>query len=164
MNRSSYCTASYSLTCPLRIILQSDTLAFNPTQIKIAKKLYDLVRDYGDSSVFFAHVQNHIPVRLTGDIILADSKNDSVRLNIAIPQGILDINSGQVITPSDSTIAVVLNSSETEVFTDSIVNISVILYIPQTDTITISGRDYFKIMNSYAQVYTKSILKENSNQ
>ena len=163
MSRSSYCTASYFLTCPLRIILQSDTLTFNPTQIKISENVCSMVRDYGDSSVFFARVQNHIPVRLTGDIILADSKNDSVRLNLAIPSGIIDINSGQVITSSDSTIAIVLNPSATEIFTDSLINISVILYIPQTDTIMISGRDYFRIVNSYAQIYTKPVLKEKNN-
>jgi hypothetical protein len=159
MNRVSYSTASYTLSSPLRIILKTDTLAFNPALVRISEKICNLVRDYGDSSVFYAQLQNHIPARLSGDIIIENLAFDTVRIGITIPSGIIDNNSGLVIAPSDSNIAVSLDSLATKIFTDSIINVSVLLYIPDTDTITVSGRDYFKLVNSYAKVNTKPVPK-----
>lgn len=159
MSRASYNTASYIVTSPLRVVLRADTITFNPSNIRISQKIRNVVRDYGDSSVFFAHIQNHIPARMSGDVILENLVFDTVRVGITVPSGIIDPYSGLVNTPVDTNIVVSLDSLATKIFTDSVIKVSVILYIPDTDTITISARDYFKLVNSYARVQTKMIPK-----
>lgn len=158
MSQASYNTASYTITTPLQVILRADTINFSPSTVHISEKIRNVVRDYGDSSIFHAHIQNHFPARMAGDIILQNPIFDTVNIRLMIPSGIID-NNGLVITPADTDIAIPLNNLETRIFTDSVIKVSVILYIPNTSSITVSGRDYFKVVNSYAQIQTKMIPK-----
>ncbi|MCX8015024.1 MAG: hypothetical protein N2748_03300 [candidate division WOR-3 bacterium] len=159
MSRNSFATGSYSITAPMRVVLKADTVTFNPSTVKIGEKICKMVRDYGASSQFFAHIQNHIPAPLQCDIILQNQTLDTVLINISVPAGVIDANSGLVIACADTNIVICLDSVATKIFTDSIIQASVRIYIPTTDTITISASDYLKIADSYTQVQTKSIPK-----
>jgi hypothetical protein len=159
MNRSSYNTASYILSTPLRIVLKADTITFNRSIVRINQSVNDIVREYADTSVFYAHLQNHFPSSLSGEILLLNPIFDSVRIGFIIPKGVVD-NSGIVIVPTDTNIEFPLNNQQTKIFTDSVINVTVKVFIPNTDTITITGQDYFKIANSYAKVRTQPILKK----
>lgn len=159
VNRASYGTASYILTTPLRIILRADTVSFIRSIVRIIQSVNDVVRDYADSSVFYAHLQNHFAILLSGEIVLQSPVFDTARIGFVVPKGIVD-NNGMVIVPVDTTIEFSLSNQQTKIFTDSVINVVVNLFLPNTDTIIVSGQDYFKIVNSYAKVRTQPILKK----
>jgi hypothetical protein len=159
MNRLSYNTASYALTTPLRIVLRADTITFNRSIVRINHSLNDIVREYADTSVFYAHLQNHFPSSLSGEIILQNPIFDSVHIGFIVSKGVVD-NNGMVIVPIDTNIEFSLNNQQTKIFADSVISVTVHLFIPNTDTVTITGQDYFKIANSYAKVRTQPILKK----
>lgn len=154
LNRQSFINAGYAIISPMQVMLRADTLYFNPTRINIAQNIRNMINEDIDTCFFYAHLQNHIPTRLSGKIILENLKDDTVNLNINLPKGIIN-NSGYVTTAVDTNIAITLNDQQAKIFADSIVNVSVIIYIPDTDTIMLTTRDYFKIVNSYAQIQTK---------
>ncbi|MEO0083064.1 MAG: hypothetical protein ABIK33_01575 [candidate division WOR-3 bacterium] len=159
ISRTSFITGGYTITAPMRVALKADTIIFSPTSVRIGEKISKIVLDYGKSSEFFAHIQNHLPAPMKGDIILQNQRLDTVLINISIPSGVVDVNTGLVISYADTNIVILLDSIATSVFTDSIIQASVRLYLPDTDTITMAACDYFKIVNSYARVQTKPILK-----
>jgi hypothetical protein len=159
VNRTSYGTASYILTTPLRIILRADTISFIRSIVRINRSVNEIVRDYADSSIFYAHLQNHFPSLLSGEIILQSPVFDSVRIGFTVLKGVVD-NSGMVIIPVDTTIEFSLNNQQTKIFTDSMINVAVNLFMPNTDTIIVTGQDYFRIVNSFAKVRTQPILKK----
>ncbi len=158
-NRASYGTASYILTTPLRIVLRADTISFIRSMVRINQSVNEVVRDYADSSVFYAHLQNHFPSLLSGEIILRSPIFDSVRIGFIVPKGVVD-NNGMVIDPVDTIIEFSLSNQQTKIFTDSVITVAVNLFMPNSDTIMVTGQDYFRIINSLAKVQTQPILKK----
>lgn len=154
MSRSSYSTASYVITSPLRVVLQADTVSFGPDKVRIGEDIRNRIRDNLKSGIFHALIRNHLPSAMSGKIILENSNFVSVPINIAMPSAIID-NYGIVTTPVDTNITISLTESDIQVFTDSIVQVTILLYIPNTDTITITGRDYIKLKESYAKIETE---------
>jgi len=153
LNRESFTTATYTIMSPLQVILRADTIYFDPTQVHIAENIRDLIINNIDTATFYAHLQNHIPARLSGQFIMENQTHDSVNININIPSGLVN-NLGYVTSPVDTNLAIILSPQQTRIFADSIINVSVVIYLPDTDTITITGRDYLKIVNSYAVIQT----------
>jgi len=154
MSRASYNTASYTIMSPLRVVLRADTVSFDPDTVRISEDVRNRIRDNMKSGTFFAHVQNHLPSAMSGKIILENSKFDSVPIRIAVPSAIID-NNGVVTTPVDTNITISLTEPDIKIFTDSLVKVTIMLYIPSTDTITITGRDYIKVIDSYAKIETE---------
>jgi hypothetical protein len=154
LNRESFTTVAYTIMSPLQIILRADTIYFDPTQVNIAEDIRDIITNNIDTTTFYAQIQNHIPTRLAGQFIIENQIHDSVNININIPSGIIN-NLGYVTSPVDTNLAIVLSQQETQIFSDSIINVSVVIYLPDTDTIVITGRDYLKIANSYATIQTQ---------
>jgi hypothetical protein len=154
MSRASYNTASYTIMSPLRVVLKADTVSFGPDTVRIGEDIRNKIRDNLKSGLFFTDVQNHLPSVLSGKIILQNSSFDSVPISIAVPSAIID-NNGVVTTPVDTNITISLTEPDIQIFTDSILKVTIRLYIPNTDTITITGRDYVKLVNSYAKIETE---------
>ena len=154
MSRASYNTASYTIMTPLRVVLRADTTSFDPDTVRIKENIRNQIRDNLKSGSFFVDVQNHFPSAMSGKIILENSIFDLVPINITVPSAIID-NNGIVTTPVDTNITISLTEPEIHVFTDSIVKVTILLYIPNTDTITITGRDYIKVIDSYAKIETE---------
>lgn len=159
INRHSYSTAAYTITMPLRIILHADTISFAPETVSITRRIRELVNDYADSADFYATLQNHLPLALTGTITLHNLTNapfETAQVYVCIPAGRVD-NLGIVIAPCDTSVKYSLDASATKIFTDSLLEVNVRLFLPQTDTIWITARDYFKIVNSYATIPIKTL-------
>lgn len=154
MSRASYNTASYTITTPLRLVLQADTVSFGPDTVRISEDVRNRIRDNLKAGAFHALVQNHLPSAMSGKILLENSNFISVPINIAMPSAMVD-NNGVVTTPVDTNITISLTKPEIQLFTDSIVMVTILLYIPNTDTITITARDYIKIKESYAKIETE---------
>jgi hypothetical protein len=154
MNGSSYNTADYVITSPLQVVLRADTITYDPDTIKISEDARNTIRNNINSGIFFAHIQNHLPANLSGKLILENLQFDTVQIALTIPSGIVN-DTGLVITPADTNLTITLSQQKVEdIFTDSLLKVYLTLYIPDTDTITITGYDYLKIVNSYAKIQT----------
>jgi len=154
MNGSSYNTADYVITSPLQVVLRADTITYDPDTIKITEDARNTIRNNINSGIFFAHIQNHLPANLSGKLILENLQFDTVQIALTIPSGIVN-DTGLVITPADTNLTITLSQQKVEdIFTDSLLKVYLTLYIPDTDTITITGYDYLKIVNSYAKIQT----------
>ncbi len=152
LTRQSFVTARYTIMSPLRLILRADTLYFDH-KVNIDKKIRDLIVDNIDTSRFYAMIQNHLPTALAGQFVMKNQNHDSVQININIPSGSIN-NAGYVISPRDTNLVIMLTKEQSQIFTDSLLYVSVVIYLPDTDTITITGRDYLKIIDSYAIIQT----------
>ncbi|MCX7784927.1 MAG: hypothetical protein N2201_01670 [candidate division WOR-3 bacterium] len=151
MSRHSFNTATYEVASPMRLFLQSDTVVFGPETLKIDKDTREQIRKNTYGGTFNGLISNHFPAGMSGELLLKNSFSDSVRIKIAVPQGLTN-NAGIVMAPVDTNITLALSESETKIFADSLIKVSLYLYIPQTDTITVMGNDYFQVKNSYAKI------------
>ncbi|MEO0091292.1 MAG: hypothetical protein ABIK61_01075 [candidate division WOR-3 bacterium] len=151
MSRRSFNTATYEVASPMRLFLLADTVVFGPETLKINPDTREQIRKNAYGGIFNGLISNHFPASMSGELLLKNSVDDSIRLKISVPQGLTN-NAGIVIAPVDSNISLALTESDTKIFADSLVKVSLYLFIPQTDTITVMGNDYFQVKNSYAKI------------
>ncbi len=151
ISRRSFNTANYEVACPMRLFLQPDTVILGPQTVKINRDTRERIRKNAYEGIFSGLISNHFPTRMSGELLLKNAINDSTRIKIAVPPGIIN-NAGVVTAAVDTNISLTLTESDIQIFTDSLIKVSFYLFIPQTDTITVMGNDYFQVKHSYAKI------------
>jgi hypothetical protein len=149
LGRHSYLASLWAINLPLAIVLTVDTITVDSIRIIIPTEIQNKVIADLDSANFYAHLKNHLPINLDAKIVLENTTGKHITIPINIPSGVIN-NSGAVYQANNVDIKIPLTPSGIQVFNDSLVYFSVIFYLPQTDTILLTPRDFIEIANSYA--------------
>ncbi|OYD15646.1 hypothetical protein CH330_05290 [candidate division WOR-3 bacterium JGI_Cruoil_03_51_56] len=148
----SYLTGSVTLQTPLRAKLIADTLKFGPWKVPVDSGLRpNEQRQLKDAEVV-VHVVNHFPLGIRAKLSLWSAGAESTAIPISVSQPQIDPEHGWVIAGRDSVLKVGLNEAQCRIFYADFFQAGLEIYIPTTDTITLTARDFFCIKNSYANL------------
>jgi hypothetical protein len=147
----SYVSGVVMVVAPLRVVLVADTFDFGPWTIAVdSAKVPGIAKDVTAGEIT-VHLVNHLPVAMSGELRAWSQTGEAASVALSVPQPGIDPTNGRVIATSDSVIKSMLDSIQCRVFTDTF-QTRIRLFIPATDTITLTARDYLEIENSCARL------------
>lgn len=150
--RESYAAIRPEATFPLQAKLLADTIELGPWTVPIDSIIRRQMPKVSGARIS-AHVVNHLPVAVTGELSLwRDSVPDTIRLGLGVPMPVVEPGSGIVIQARDSTIGIELDSLGAKVFDTDELRAAIRLFLPETDTISLTARDYFQIAESHGEL------------
>ncbi|MCS7259061.1 MAG: hypothetical protein NZ601_06870 [candidate division WOR-3 bacterium] len=153
LSRQSFVAGTYELNTPLVLQIIPDTLTFGPFDVTISEEIREKIINNIDSANFYSYFINHLPLSVFCKIILENSRSQKTFISLNIPSGLLN-NSGVVYHPSEVNWHFPLSYNDVEILTDSLVRLSLEIYLPPSDTVKIMARDFFMLVNSYAVITT----------
>ncbi len=148
----SWLTGDVILQTPLRAKLIADTFRFGPWEIPIDSTVRPNSKRELKGAELVVHVVNHLPLAMTGRLLLWSPTADTAAVPIAVPEAQIDPGSGRVVAARDSTVRAELNAEQCRVFYAESFQAELELFVPTTDTITLMARDYFRVEKSYARL------------
>ncbi len=141
----SYITGAYSFMSPLRLAFDSSTINFNPKQVDITDKQRDNIERYLASATITASYINHFPFGVSGILKLESVNTDTVFIPFRVIEPTVDERTGIVLSAVDTIITIDLDENEMNVFKQNQIFATASLFLPKTDTVSVTARDYFSI-------------------
>jgi hypothetical protein len=141
----SYITGAYSFMSPLRLAFDSSTINFNPQQVAITDKQRENIERYLVSATITAHYINHFPFGVSGVLKLESVNTDTVFVPFRVIEPMVDKRTGIVLSSVDTIITIDLDENEMNVFKQNQIFATALLFLPKTDTVSVTARDYFSI-------------------
>ena len=141
----SYITGNYSFMSPLRLAFDSSTITFNPQEVNIEDKYRDDIERYLASVSITAHYINHFPFGVGGVLKLESADTDTVSIPFRVIEPTVDERTGIVLSSQDTIITIALDENEMNIFKQNQIFASALLFLPKTDTVSVTARDYFSI-------------------
>jgi hypothetical protein len=148
----SYGTGQALLLTPMRVAFTPETLRDGPWTVPISSEIRPSARQQLDSAEVFGHFVNHFPLAVSGRLLLDDSGPANADLRFGVPCPSLDPVQGWVTVPRDTTVEIRLDSAQSRVFYADSLQAQLEIYVPATDTVTLTARDYFELESSYGRL------------
>jgi len=149
---SSFITGAYSFSSPLRLAFDTSTVNFKPQEVNIEERYRDDIKHYLVSGEIVAQYSNHLPFGLTGELKIESPTANSVTIPFCVAKPEIDELTGIVTAPKETTITISLDQNQTDIFKQSTIYASASLFLPKTDTVTVTVRDYFSVDYSYCKL------------
>lgn len=149
---TAFFTGNYSFSTPLRLAFDSSTVSLKPQEVDIEDKYRNDIEHYLASGVITAKYINHFPFGLAGELKLESPNTNPVTIPFRVPIPEIDELTGIVSAPKETTITITLNSDQVNIFKQNSLTTSVSLFLPKTDTVTLTARDYFAVEHSYGKL------------
>jgi len=148
----AFFTGAYSFATPLRLAFDSSTVNLRQQEVNIDEKYRDDIERYLASGEITAKYINHFPFGLTGELKLESPNTNPLTIPFRVPMPEIDESTGFVATAKETTITIPVNANQIDVFKQPSIFTSVSLFLPKTDTVTLSARDYFSVEHSYCKL------------
>jgi hypothetical protein len=148
----SFFTGNYSFSSPLRLAFDSSTINLRQQEVNIEEKYRDDIERYLASGEITAKYINHLPFGLNGVLKVESPNTNPVAIPFRVPMPEIDELTGFVSAPQETTITIALDSDQVNVFKQNSSYASVSLFLPKTDTVTLTARDYFSVEHSYCKL------------
>jgi hypothetical protein len=148
----SWVSGRVAVQTPLRAKLLPDTFRFGPWDVPIDSSIRPRAGRDLKSVELVVHVVNHLPARVTGDLVLSSTTAEPVGVRLAVPLPDIDPQNGRVVAERDSVLSLSLDETQSRLFRAERFSAELFVYIPETDTITLTARDWFRIEKSYARL------------
>ena len=148
----SFIAGAYSFMSPLRLAFDSSIINFNPQQVNIEEKYRDDIEYYLVSAAITAHYINHLPFGLAGELKIESPNTNPVTLPFQVFMPEIDERTGLVSAPKDTIITIALDPDQTNIFKQNQIFATASLFLPRTDTVSVTARDYFSIDYSYGKL------------
>jgi hypothetical protein len=149
---AAFFTGDYSFSTPLRLAFDSSTINLRQQEVNIEEKYRNDIEHYLVSGEITAKYINHFPFGLAGELKLESPNTNPVTIPFRVPTPDIDELTGIVSAPKETTITITLNSDQVNIFKQTSLTTSVTLFLPKTDTVTLTARDYFSVEHSYGKL------------
>lgn len=148
----AFFTGAYSFSSPLRLSFDTSTIDFKRQEIKIKEAYRADIKRYLVSGEIISKYVNHLPFGLAGVLKIESPTANPVTIPFQMPMPEINEISGFVQTPKETTIVISLNDNEANIFKQDTIYATASLFLPKTDTVTISACDYFSVEYSYCRL------------
>jgi hypothetical protein len=149
---AAFFTGDYSFSTPIRLAFDSSTINLKSQEVNIEDKYRNNINRYLVSGEVTAKYINHFPFSLAGELKLESPNTNSVTIPFRVPTPEIDGLTDIVSAPKETTITITLNSDQVNIFKQNSLTTSVSLFLPKTDTVTLTARDYFSVEHSYGKL------------
>jgi hypothetical protein len=149
---AAFFTGNYSFSTPLRLAFDSSTINLKSQEVNIEDKYRKDIERYLVSGQVTAKYINHFPFGLSGELKLENPNTNSVTIPFRVPVPEIDELTGIVSAPKETTITISLNYDQVNIFKQNSFTTSVSLFLPKTDKVTLTARDYFSVDYSNAKL------------
>lgn len=149
---AAFFTGNYSFSTPLRLAFDSSTINLKQQEVNIEDKYRNDIERYLVSGEITAKYINHFPFGLAGELKLENPNTNAVIIPFRVPTPDINQLTGMVSTPKETTITITLTNDQVNIFKQNPLTASVSLFLPKTDTITLTVRDYFSVEHSYSKL------------
>ncbi|OYD17193.1 hypothetical protein CH333_01655 [candidate division WOR-3 bacterium JGI_Cruoil_03_44_89] len=144
LERGSYITGRVYNETPFRAAFTCDTIHFDTVEVKIEDEDVIDALSHIQSVALQVDVKNHFPFGFDCDFMVINPKgSDSLIKRLTIPPAPVDQN-GIAIAPNITTVKIALDSLEFDILQNPPFSTFAVLYVPETDTITVHARDYLE--------------------
>jgi len=154
VKKTSWITGHVSVTTPLKLSFEEDTIHFDHDTIKIDEDTRETL-SHIRSGKLVVFLENRFPVGFDLNLVVEKGPPDPDTLikRISIRAASVDIT-GIATRPALDTVRIDLSEDELNIFQYSPLTACYILYVPKTDTIAFHINDYLKL-GSYVTVRLK---------
>ena len=155
VKKASWITGHASVTTPLRLSFEENTVHFDPDTIKIDEDTRETL-SHIRSGKLVVFLENRFPVGFDLDLVVEKGlpDPDTVIKRISITVAPVNIETGIATGPVLDTVRIDLSEDELNIFQYSPLTACYTLYVPKTDTIAFHINDYLKL-GSYVTVRLK---------
>jgi hypothetical protein len=151
--RASYVAGRAEGIFPLQAKVLPDTVELGPWAAAVdtaVRRQLGLLAGAGVSM----QVVNHVPLAASGELRLWRKWSpDTVRLGFGVPAPVIDSALGIVVQPRESLVRVELDRQQAQVFDADSLFTAVRVFLPETDTVALTARDFMQIEESHAELY-----------